>query len=84
MEDAFEEVAGFGLGGGELGFQLVAEGHQFIHFGDDAVLFGESLFVRGAHRGFERSENLESTIVFRRNLRPHRFHPIWWPCYPTR
>jgi hypothetical protein len=41
MEDGFEEVAGFGLGGGELGFYLVAEGHEFIHFGDDAVLFGE-------------------------------------------
>ena len=30
-----------GLGGGELGFQAVAEGHQLIHFGDDAVLLGE-------------------------------------------
>jgi len=34
-----EEGVGFG---GELGFQLIAEGHEFIHFGDDAVLFGES------------------------------------------
>jgi hypothetical protein len=25
----------------ELLLQLVAEGHQFIHLGDDAVLFGE-------------------------------------------
>ena len=41
-EERVEEGVGFGLGGGELGFQLVAEGHQFIHFGDDAVLFGES------------------------------------------
>ncbi len=32
---------GFGLGGGELGFWLVAEGHEFIDFGDDAVLFGD-------------------------------------------
>ena len=32
----------FGLGGGELGFQVVAESHQFFDFGDDAVLFGES------------------------------------------
>ena len=45
MEDGFHEFLAFGLGGGELGFQLVAEGHEFIHFGDDAVLFGEGLFV---------------------------------------
>ena len=31
VEDGFEEVAGFDLGGGELGFQLVTEGHEFIH-----------------------------------------------------
>ena len=41
MEDGFEEAAAFGLGGGELRFQPVAQGHQFIHLGDDAVLFGE-------------------------------------------
>lgn len=41
MEDRFHEFLAFGLGGGELGFQLVAEGQQFIHFGDDPVLFGE-------------------------------------------
>ena len=29
------------MGGGKLRFQPVAEGRQFIHFGDDAVLFGE-------------------------------------------
>jgi hypothetical protein len=40
VEGGFEEVAGLGLGGGELGFQAVAESHQFIDFGDDAVLLG--------------------------------------------
>ena len=25
----------------QCGFELVAQGHQFIDFGDDAVLFGE-------------------------------------------
>ena len=30
-----------GAGLGEVGFEAVAEGHQFIDFGDDAVLFGE-------------------------------------------
>ena len=41
MEKGVEEAASFGLGGSELGFQLVAEGHEFFDFGDDAVLFGE-------------------------------------------
>ena len=27
------------MGGGELGFELVAKGHEFVDFGDDAVLF---------------------------------------------
>ena len=29
------------LGLAELLFQLIAEGHQFVDLGDDAVLFGE-------------------------------------------
>ena len=41
MEDGFEEAAALGLGGGELRFQAVAEGHQLVDFGDDAVLFGQ-------------------------------------------
>jgi hypothetical protein len=41
LEQGFEEAARLGLGGGELGFQAVAEGHQLDHFGDDTVLFGE-------------------------------------------
>lgn len=40
MQDGFEEATAVGPGGGELRFELVAEGHQFIHLGDDAVLFG--------------------------------------------
>lgn len=41
VKDGFEEAAALGLGGGELRFQAVAEGHQLVDFGDDAVLFGE-------------------------------------------
>ena len=41
MQNGFEEAAAFGLGGGELRFQPVAQGHQFIHPSDDAVLFSE-------------------------------------------
>ena len=55
-EEGVAEVAGVGLGGGELGFQLVAEGHQLFDFGDDAVLFG------GRQRGnvmFRSSSSLE-------------------------
>ena len=29
------------VAGGEAGFQAVAQGHQFVDLGDDAVLFGE-------------------------------------------
>ena len=41
MQNGFEEAAAFGLGGGELRFQPVAQGHQFVYFCDDSVLFGE-------------------------------------------
>ena len=41
MEHGFEQAAAVGLGGGKLGFELVAQGHQFVYPGDDAVLFGE-------------------------------------------
>ena len=41
MQHGFEQVAAVGFGGGKLGFQLVAQRHQFIDLGDDAVLFGE-------------------------------------------
>lgn len=30
-----------GAGGGERGFQLVHQGHQFVHFRHDSALFGE-------------------------------------------
>lgn len=40
MEDGFEQ-AGAGLfARGDAGFELVAQGHEFIDLGDDAVLFG--------------------------------------------
>jgi hypothetical protein len=35
--EAFLPRAGLG----EVGLEAVAEGHQFVDFGDDAVLFGE-------------------------------------------
>ena len=41
MQRRFEEAAAVGLGGGELRFEPVAQGHQFIHLDDDALLFGE-------------------------------------------
>ena len=40
MQHGFEQAAAIGFGG-KLGFQLVAQRHQFINFGDDAMLFGE-------------------------------------------
>ena len=41
MEDGFEQAAACVVAGGEAFFQPVAERHQFIDLGDDAVLFGE-------------------------------------------
>ncbi len=40
QEGVEEAVAGF-VAVGKAGFQAVAQGHQFIDLGDDAVLFGE-------------------------------------------
>ena len=41
MENGFKQAAGFGLPRGELRLQLIAQGHQLIDLGDDAVLLGE-------------------------------------------
>ena len=41
VQHGFQQAAAVGFGGGELGFQLVAQRHQFVYFGDDAVLLGE-------------------------------------------
>ena len=41
VEDGFEEPTAFGLVGGELRFEPVAQGHQLLHLCHDAVLFGE-------------------------------------------
>ena len=41
VQDGFEQAAALGLREGELRFQLVAQRHQVIHFGDDPALFGD-------------------------------------------
>jgi hypothetical protein len=41
VQDCFEESAALGFGCGQLHLQLVADGHQLVDFGDDAVLLGE-------------------------------------------
>ena len=41
MQDGPKHTAGFGLEGGEVGFQLVAQSHPLIGLGNVAVLFGE-------------------------------------------
>ena len=40
-EDCFEQATAFGLGRGELRFQPVAYGHQFVHLLHDAMLLGK-------------------------------------------
>lgn len=37
-QHGFEQTAAVGFVGGELGFELVAQRHQFIDLGDDTVL----------------------------------------------
>ena len=41
VEDDFKQAAACVVAGSEALFQPVAERHQFIDLGDDAVLFGE-------------------------------------------
>ena len=41
MQHRLQQAGGLDLRGGEARFQLVAQGHQLIDLGDDAVLFGE-------------------------------------------
>ncbi len=43
VENRFEEAAAFGLRSSKLRFQPAAQSHEFIDFGNDAVLFGEDL-----------------------------------------
>lgn len=43
MKQDFEQAAAFGLDGAELCLQPVTEGHQFIDFGDDALLLGKGI-----------------------------------------
>lgn len=40
LDDGVGEGLLGGLGGLEFGFEGVADGHEFVDFGDDAVLFG--------------------------------------------
>lgn len=49
MEDGLQEPAAFGLGGGEVRLQTVAQPHQLVHLGDDAALFGEGRYRNGCH-----------------------------------
>jgi hypothetical protein len=41
LQDGFEKATGFGLRRSQLCLQPVAEDHQFVNLGDDAVLLGE-------------------------------------------
>ena len=41
MEYGFKKTAAFSLGSGELHLQAVTQSHQFVEFGDNAVLFAE-------------------------------------------
>jgi hypothetical protein len=42
-QDGFEQAVAFSSGDSELRFQPVAQHHQLVHLGDNAVLLGEYL-----------------------------------------
>ena len=46
VQQRVEQAAAGGFAGGKAGFQPVAQRHQFVDFGDDAVLFGEGRDVQ--------------------------------------
>jgi hypothetical protein len=78
LNDGIGEVNLGGLGFGEAGFEGVAQGHEFVDFGDDAVLLGErrqsnrqvpNLFSRNIlHRA--ASSTSHSCVVLARMLAP--------------
>jgi len=41
VEGRMDQAGATFVGGGLAGFQFVAEGQEFLDFGDDAALFGE-------------------------------------------
>ena len=49
-DEGFGEAAGAFVGGADLGFEAVAEGHEVVDLGDDARLLGE-----GRHWDKERA-----------------------------
>ena len=61
LEGGFDQGGGeaflLGAGLGEAGLEAVDEGHQFIDFGDDAVLFGERREVEYGNRATLRQLN---------------------------
>jgi len=56
VQGGFEEGAAGVCSGGELGFECVANGHEFVNFGDDKPSFMEPrvVFSPKAHTGQNR------------------------------
>jgi hypothetical protein len=52
MEKCFEQATVFGFGSSELRFQPIAQRHQFIHLGHDAVLFSKGGMATGKRFNF--------------------------------
>ena len=62
MQQGVKQVASGVVARGETRFQLVAESHQFIDLGDDAVLLGQA----GGAVADAEPENFESVLgIFR-------------------
>ncbi len=57
-DEGVEEVRSGGARGGELGFQLIHQGHQFVHSGHDPALFCEG------REGNERKLRINERLRF--------------------
>ena len=68
LDEGVGEVALGGLGGAEAGLELVAEGHQLVDFGDDAVLFGEWRKWNGDGPDLSNTQVVKTASSYRQSL----------------
>lgn len=78
VQNRIEQMAVVSLGGAELCVQLIAKRHQFLHFSNDAILFGDrwewNLDVLQVRRADAPVTNSGSAIVT--SLSPMMMAPV--------
>ena len=75
MDKRFEKAAAFGLTGGQLRFETITDGHQFVDFGDDAMLFSEWWQRNRDRSNLAHTEAIETACCDRQGL--HHSNPSW-------